>query len=135
MISKEAFYKFINIMEAQTLGIEGVEQTFNVILDNCFLTQTLDNMVNALAESFFTSEELQNPENEPTVETVKDVIHYFCFVGCFGLCSSLLTSLYIEDEGLETERVFDGCTSAQLYTILCRYTHPEKDIKKFTIKC
>ena len=134
MIDKHTFENFIKILESYECGVSELETTLNVTFDNNFLTHTLDKMIDALSESFFTQEQLKNIDYVCQIETVKDIIYHYCFTAEFGLKQDKLQRLYIENEGKGEEVSFDCTTVEQLYDIIVRYINP-KNICNITINC
>ena len=135
MLSEKTFEEFLNIIEYYTAGLSNLETTLNVIFDDNFLTTSIDNLIMALAESFFTDEELDDDNTSETICIVNDIIYHYCFTSDFGLRSEKLKRLYIEDEGLETEEAFDACSAKQLYNLIIRYIHPVRKCATYTLHC
>ena len=135
MLASKTFEEFLNIIEYYEAGLSNLETTLNVLFDDNFLTNIIDNLITALANSFFTDQELNDDVNLETACVVTDIIYHYCFAGEFGLKTDKLKKLYIEDEGLETEEYFDACTALQLYNLICRYIHPVRVCKTYTLHC
>lgn len=135
MLSVKTFEEFLNMIEYYQAGLSNLETTLNVMFDDNFLTNSIDNLITALANSFFTDEELDDDNTLETASIVTDIIYHYCFTSDFGLRSEKLKKLYIEDEGLETEEVFDACTPSELYNLINRYIHPVRKCKTYTLRC
>lgn len=135
MLSKKTFKELIDVVENHVNGMSELETCLNVTFDNNFLTKTIDHTIVILGESFFTEEELKDENNVVTVNTVVDMIYHFCLICDFGLKTAGLKRLYVEDNGLETERAFDAITADQLYESICKYINPSETVKTYLINC
>lgn len=135
MIDKRTFCKFLDILDEHTCGIDTLEQALNVTFDNNFLTHILDKSLDTIAESFFRDDQLEDLENQPMIETVKDILYHYAFKGEFGLKTGELQRLYVEDEGLKTEEAFNAFNAEELYDIIVRYLQPTRVCKTYTIHC
>lgn len=135
MIEKHTFEDILNSLEYYTCGVDKLEQSLGVTFDNNFITNIMDNMLCALAHSFFTKAEIDDLDHQVQIETVKDMLYHFAFTGEFGLKINKLQRLYVENENKSNERAFDACTAEQLYVIINRYLHPQEVAETYTIHC
>ena len=135
MLDKRTFCKFLDMLAEYVGEVETLETCLKVTFDSNFLTHVIDKTLNNIAESFFTEEQLSDLEQQTTVETVKDILYHYALTGEFGLKTSELQRLYVEDEGLATEEAFNAWNESELYDIIVRYLNPPRVCKTYTIHC
>ena len=76
MIDKHTFVDLLKTMKNYVTGLEVFEKSLHTIFNN-FLTDIIDCILVTLGEGFFTQEQLDDLENQVTVETVIDMIYHF----------------------------------------------------------
>ena len=135
MLDKRTFSALVDNLGSYVGGMEQLEQSLQVTFDDNFLTRHLDRLLNIIAESFFTREQIDNIEDQVAIETVKDIIYHYAFTGEFGLKTGELQRLYVEDEGLKTEEAFNAFNAEELYDIIVRYLQPTRVCTTYTIHC
>ena len=135
MLNKSTFVSLMNIAHAQEHGMVNLEETLHVTFDNCFLSDVLDGLLCTIAKSFFTEEQINNIEDQTTIETVTDILYHFALTCEFGKKSDRLKRLYVEDDGLESERAFDALNEEQLYDLIVRYIAPPEVCQTYTLHC
>ena len=135
MIEQHTFVDTLKTMKNYVAGLEDFEKSLHTLFDDNFLTQIIDCTLVTLGEGFFTKEQLEDLENQVTVETVIDMIYHFAMKGEFGAKPAELQRLYVENENKSNERAFNAFTPEELYVIIDRYLHPQEVAETYTIHC
>lgn len=135
MLDKRTFCKLIDDLDDYVAGMRDLETSLGAMFDNNFMTKHLDNSLNIISEAFFTQEQIDDLESLVAIETVKDIVYHYAFTGEFGLKTSQLQRLYIEDENMSTEFAMNAFNSEQLYDVIVRYLNPPNVCKTYTIHC
>lgn len=135
MIDKHTFVDLLKTMKNYVTGLADFEKSLHTIFDDNFLIHIIDGTLVAAGEGFFTKEQLDDLENDVTVNTVIDMIYHFAFKGEFGAKPAELQRLYVENENKNNERAFNAFTPEELYVIIDRYLHPKEVAETYTIHC
>ena len=135
MIDKHTFVDLLKTMKNYVTGLADFEKSLHTIFDDNFLIHIIDGTLVAVGEGFFTKEQLDDLENDVTVNTVIDMIYHFAFKGEFGAKPAELQRLYVENENKNNERAFNAFTPEELYIIIDRYLHPQEFAETYTIRC
>ena len=119
MIDKKTFVDFVDALASYNKGLESFEESLNMKFDGNFLTDMQDDMLSALTKSFFTSEELSNPET--SVDDVSDILFKFCFWGNFGEDVVFLEDMFSSTASDELKRY----TANDLYDLIVSVINKE----------
>jgi hypothetical protein len=122
----------MNSLESLGTGASALETALNVKFDNNFITEHIDQTLITLGRSFIDE---SATDQDILQETVTDILFYYVITGEFGLHTEKLERLYVEDEGLETEKAFDATTEEELYDLIIHFLSPSKTCKTYTLYC
>lgn len=128
MINKHTFNKLLMGLRDYSDSLTKFEEGLQTNIEDGWLVNIFENTIEALTDSFFGDEELQVPYQcrGPVLgtswDTINALIYHFCLEGDFGRNSEPLGDLLIiQNKNKEIIEKYNGYTSHELHTIICRF--------------
>lgn len=135
MIEKHTFVKIINGLKDYADNVSKLEDALNVVFDVNYMTRVMDNTLDALAQGFFTLEEILDLSTyKQTLDTITSMIYHFCFTGYFGDNKKELERFFVENPDTSEEVSYDCFSANDLYNIITMYRWP-KNTTNILIRC
>lgn len=148
MIEKHTFCSTLNSLKNYCGGLYELEKAINVMFDNNFLVNIIDETISTLTQSFFDTDKIEahvDTGRLSTVcddevfkfnyETIEELLYFFSIDGMFGEDTSILTGVYtISDDNSNTVEAFDATTPGELYEIIIKFLN-RNDNRQHHIRC